>query len=464
MKRLSRNALSILLSDIGRRLIGFVAVAFLARKVGTEGFGMINIGFTVLAYAILAGSGGLVSYGTREVARGKTDNLVNRIISLRLFLTIPIFGTVILLSWIVVRDPVMLKVITVFCLSMFAYAVLLDWFFQGREEMVVPGIGRGVSAILYLLCILLFVRTADDIIWVAIGALIGDSVSAVVMLISYKRKFGDMRLRFEPKEWKAIAKESFPLGIGNVMGSVTVNLAPLVIGIVLSNADAGIFSAAGKLVFFLLIFDRVFAQLLLPAATRFHTDSMEVLSAKLSVAAKWVILLALPVSLGGSLLAPKIIPLVFGSQYTEAIIVFRVLIWYFFFTVLHTIFTSGLVAIGQEKLYSKVMMISAVIYLLSTVILTYTFGVVGTACAMAGSEAITLILMKLEFEKFVKLPLTRYVTGAVPSALIMGYILFVLPSLQVFLAIGVGAVVYCAMLFLTKAITIKDTQELLERI
>jgi O-antigen/teichoic acid export membrane protein len=96
-------------------------------------------------------------------------------------------------------------------------------------------------------------------------------------------------LRFEPKEWISIAKESFPLGIGNVMGSLTVNLAPIVIGILLSNTDVGIFSAASKMVFFLLMFDRVFAQLLLPAATRFHSDSMEVMSSRLASAAKWVI-------------------------------------------------------------------------------------------------------------------------------------------------------------------------------
>jgi O-antigen/teichoic acid export membrane protein len=164
------------------------------------------------------------------------------------------------------------------------------------------------------------------------------------------------------------------------------------------------------------------------------------------------------------MLASDIIHAVFGTQFTDAVIVFRILIWYFFFTLLHTVFTSGLVAIGQEKSYSKIMVISALMYLCSTVLLTMKFGIVGTACAMAGSEAVTLVLMKIKFSKFVKIPVARYVLHAVPSVAIMGFVLYMTPGVHMFLAIPLGAAVYSVALFLTKAVTVKDTQELLERI
>ena len=464
MKRLSKNFLSIIGSDIARRFLGFVAVAYLAHKLGTAGFGLINIGFTVLSYAILASSAGLVSFGAREVARGNIDELANRIVSLRFFLTLPIFLVVVSLSWLFVHDTSTVKVISYFCLSMFAFAVLLDWYFQGKEEMGILGIARTVSAGVYLLFIFLFVRTSDDIIWVALGALAGDSLAAVLLLTRYNRRFGRVRLRFEPKEWKLLIGRSLPLGAGGILGSLTVNLAPLVIGILMTNSDVGIYSAASKLVFFLLMLDRVLGTLLLPAATRFHANSPETLTVKLETASKWIIRVALPVSLGGTMLSNKIVPFIFGNQYSDAVIVFQVLIWYFFFTLLHTVFTSGLVAIGQEKIYSRIMFVSALVYLVSTVTLTKLFGLIGAAAGMAGSEALTLVFMQLQFRKFVKVPLIRHILKVIPAAFIMGIIVFLLSPMHLLIVIIAGGVVYCVGLFMTHAITKSDLQELLEQV
>lgn len=59
MKQLSRNFYSITLSDLGRRLLGFFTVTYLARKLGVADFGAINVGFTILSYAVMASSGGM---------------------------------------------------------------------------------------------------------------------------------------------------------------------------------------------------------------------------------------------------------------------------------------------------------------------------------------------------------------------------------------------------------------------
>src|ERR1041385_746062 len=71
MKRLSRNFLAIVLSDLGRRLLGFFTIAYLARRLGPSDFGAINIGFTILSYAGMAAMAGLGTFGARAAARGE---------------------------------------------------------------------------------------------------------------------------------------------------------------------------------------------------------------------------------------------------------------------------------------------------------------------------------------------------------------------------------------------------------
>ncbi|HEV8539187.1 MAG TPA: hypothetical protein VGR15_09760, partial [Bacteroidota bacterium] len=67
MKRLASNFIAIIASDIGRRVLGFLTIAFLARTITTSDFGAINIGFAVLSYALVSSAGGLGAFGAREV-------------------------------------------------------------------------------------------------------------------------------------------------------------------------------------------------------------------------------------------------------------------------------------------------------------------------------------------------------------------------------------------------------------
>src|SRR5438067_2068110 len=94
MKRLTSNFLVILGSDIARRLLGFITIAYLARRISVEDFGIINIAFAILSYAIMVSSGGLGAFGAREVARGAPTGFINALVSLRIVAALALYGIV----------------------------------------------------------------------------------------------------------------------------------------------------------------------------------------------------------------------------------------------------------------------------------------------------------------------------------------------------------------------------------
>ena len=464
MRRLSKNFISLILSDVVRRILGFLAVAYLARKVGASGFGAVNIGFTVLSYALMTSTAGLNTFGTRKTALGISNDDVGTLVGLRLITALLTFFVVSLIAVMLVPNATMSKLIIVFCLSLFANALLVEWFFQGKEEMLIVGIGRVTSTAIYLLLLLGIVRSADDIIMVAIAAIAGDFVAASLLFTACKRRIGAIPIRLAPQGWKTIILSAFPLGFGSLMAHFSINLPPLVLGIMMTNSDVGLYSAASKLVFFLLMLDRVLATLLLPASTRRHEVSPETLASTLSTALKWITTTALPVSVGGSILAHQIVPIVFGQQYVEAAGVFRILVWLFFFTTLHTVYTSGMIAIGEEKVYGRVMIISAVVYAASIIACTKLFGLVGAATAVVCSEAGTLILMRNRFSSFVKIPLPGRTFNTVVSTGLMALVLLQLPLWNLFLSILIGGIVYAVALFLTRAVTHAEILSILRRV
>ena len=68
MNRNLKNIISLFSIEFIARLLGLLAVTYLARVLGKSNFGVINIGLAVLSYAMIIGNGGLTLLGTRKVA------------------------------------------------------------------------------------------------------------------------------------------------------------------------------------------------------------------------------------------------------------------------------------------------------------------------------------------------------------------------------------------------------------
>jgi O-antigen/teichoic acid export membrane protein len=464
VKRLSKNFIAILVSDVGRRLLGFAALAYLTRKISMNDFGAVNVGLSLLSYGLMASSGGLSSFGTRETVREDRPGLVNGILSARFINAVGVYVVIFFISLFLISNLQTKILAMLFCISLIVNAFFLDWYFQGKESMAVIGISRLVAAVVYLLIILGMVKSPANLLWIPFAANASDLTITFILYLSYRRMHPEYKFNFAPSGWFGMMKRAFPIGAGSILAHFSINLPPLVIGIIFTNAEVGIYSAAGKLVFFLLMLDRVIATLLLPASTRFYAESRESLSRVLESAMKWIIVLALPLGVGGTLLAHRILPVVFGAQYVVAAGCFRILIWYFFFTLIHTLFSTGLVVINQEKLFSKLMLVSAVLYGVTVIAGTYFFGVVGAAAGVVISEAVTVIFMRHRFSKFVPVRLPTSLLRSVFSVAVMGILLYVLPPFQLFLTIGAGAVVYAASIYVLKVITITDLMDILKRV
>lgn len=450
-------------SDITRRLLGFFTVAYLARVLDIADFGLINIGFTVLSYALMVSSGGLTTLGIRLIASGESNSIVPRILSLRLLLAFLSVGLTILLIPMLIPDQHTRDLVTLFSVSAIANAFFVDWFFQGKERMGVIGLSRFLSAAVYAAAIVMFVRSPDDIIVVGIAVIVSDCIAALLLLVAYKRENGNFPFRFTLAGSGELLTKAGALGLGGILAHFSVNLPAIVLGAMRSYEEVGYYSAASKMVFFLLFFDRVLSALLLPASARLQSASREGLAEHLSIALKWIVVIALPICVGSSLLPWDIITFAFGYSYEPAADTFNILIWYFFATMLHTVYASGLIAIGEEYLYGKVMAVSACLYGITIVIGTRFDGGEGAASAMVFSEIVTLIIMGVSLNKFMRVKLPDGIPETAVSAMIMGIVIWVTPFIHVVASIATGALVYMTVLYATDAITPTEREHLLKR-
>ena len=463
MRRVGRNIVSLLAADILRRLIGFTAVAYLARILGTNGFGVVTIGWTVLSYGLVVSAAGLPTLGVKRTASGEGMADLPGIIGARLVVSVAVYALILFVAAVFVQDRTTAALMAVMSLAVFAQAVWPDWYFQGMESVAPLATSRVVSSAVYLIVVVVMVHSPHDVLWVAAGAVIGDVFAADYLVRNLRARGVSFRVRVEPSLVGSLLMQSIPLAIGGILAGVSINYPPIALGLLRSNADVGIYGAASKLVFFLLVGDRIMSTLLLPASSRLHAQSPEDLKDGLEYALRWILMISLPVAAGGMVLAGPLVSIVFGPAYTDAIPVFQVFIWYFFFTMLHTVYTSGLIASGGSKIYGEVMMATAGFYAALVTGGVFVFGAVGGAFGAVLSEAISLVLMSRAFQASVKLSTPRGVPGQLGAAAVMAAVVWLLSGKFLLLPLAAGVLVYPACLLLFRAATVDDVKNFIGR-
>lgn len=463
MKKHPRNFIFLTLSDAGAHFLGFIVTVFLARVLGPAGFGQISYAQTFLNYALLFGNIGLVTIGAREIAKNRTDRgLTGDIVSIRLVLGAAIFMAVTVISLILPGAPTTRHLVILYALTIFPFACNLEFFFQGREEMEFIGAGRIIQFGSYALLIFLFFRISAGILAIPKAFLISHVLAAIFLLgVYYSKKFTLPIRPINPNFGKLLAA-AIPVGSAMICYQIPLNLGPIIIKLFYTVADIGMFSASYKIVFFLLIIERVFYFLFLPIVSRQHKETPERLPSTFVFCLRIILGLVLPIAAGGMVLAPAIIRFMYGPGYEPAAAILRVLLIYFIATPINTVFGYGLVALGRERTFFRITALVSVISLIGVIALGIGFGAVGVAIGLLAGETLSLILMKRELAHIVRFGVIRHaLKAALPAALMAAVLALPMTNgLHVLVRTLIGIAVYSVMFFLFGGFSVREIKDL----
>ncbi len=450
-------------SDAGSHLIGFAVTIFLARVLGPAGFGQISYAQSFLNYALLFGNLGLVTIGAREIAKNRTDRgLTGDIVSIRLVLAAAIFVAVTVISLALPSAPTTRYLVILYALTVFPFAYYLEFFFQGREEMEFIGAGRIIQFGSYALLIFLFFRSAVNILTIPMAFFISHVLAATFLLgIYYAKKF-TLPIRLINPNFGKLLTAAIPVGSAMICYQIPLNLGPIVIKLFHTVVDIGMFSAGYKVVFFLLIIERVFYLLFLPIVSRQHREAPERLPSTFVFCLRVIFGLVLPIAAGGIVLAPAIIRFMYGQGYEPAAGILRVLLVYFIATPINTVFGYGLVALDRERTFFRITAFMSGVSLIGVIGLGIAFGAVGVAAGLLIGETLSLVLMKRELARVVRFGVTRHFLKAALAAGVMAAALALpmLDGLHVLVRTVIGVAVYGVLFYLIGGFSVSEFKDL----
>lgn len=453
----ARNFLALGAGEAAARLIAFLATVYVARVLGSSLFGITAFSAAVLLYLGKLVDGGLdLGLGIQLIAskRSRVERLSPTLLAAR-GLTATVLALALLGFGMLVLPQPDGAVLAAYGLILFPMALSTRWLHLGLERTRPVAMARLAGELLMVALVLLFVRSPRDVLGVPFAQFAGDLLM-VSLLGACLFKWGYRpRLTFHWRVLRRILRRATPLVAASLLGLLIYNSDLLFLRFFSDASTVGYYVAAYALISFMGNLTTAYGTSLLPTLARLATRSKARLSLYQAAMAH-ALAVALPLTVGGFLLAPEIIRLVFGEQYGASALPLRILIWTVCLSVLRELARVGLLASGREDRVLQMNAWGTALNLSSNLIVIPLFGMVGAAAATVGTEIVRLAIAQWFAAREGFTPLRLWQSWRpVASTAVMAAVLVVFDWPQLWIAVPIGAAAYTAGLVATGALRIR---------
>lgn len=469
VRKIAKNTLFLFVGRVVGIVFGFIYMIYTARYLGAEKFGILNFGLSFTLVFGLLEDLGLSPLITREVARNKTlaSKYIWNGILLKGILAIIMFALIIVSINMLGYPEQTIKVVYLFALftTITNFAGLFNAIFQAFEEMEYYSIGLILNSVLMLIAVLVAINLGFDLVHFVSMYVIVATIVLLYSLFICIRKFLSLRIEIELIFWRQILKESIPFWLTNAFMIIYFKIDMIMLSIMKGDAIVGWYAASYTLIDALTFIPVVLTSVMYPVFSRLYINNENTLNLAIEKLYKLLILISIPLGIGTTILAEKIIVYIYGIEYTPSIIVLKILIWASVLSFVNSIPATVLNSIDKQRNVMIFMGSGAILNILLNYLLIPKMSFEGAGIATVATELFLGLLMFQEMKKkHEKLPNFVYNTTikAVPSLFAMGSFTYLFSKNYVLVVIICASIVYFASLCITNVFE-KEEIDLLNR-
>ncbi|MGC4055083.1 MAG: oligosaccharide flippase family protein [Paludibaculum sp.] len=410
-RRLAGNLLSLGAGEAAAKLLSILAFTYLGRTLGPQSYGRMEFAMAALVFFHLPADLGLSLYGAREIARNRHDvsHLMASISAIRLGLAVLSYAALLLFALTLREDPQAQTLLCALGLSLFAAPGLLQWVFQGLDQMSWAAWAVTVRQGTFAVVALLLVRSPGHLIGAAVAECAAAGVTALFCIWLAQHSLR-LRLRFRDLHVADLLhhlRTAAPIGLSEFAWALLWHLPTVILGFLTTGDSLGWFGASHRSLTAIHSFVYLYFFNLIPSMSRAAAPGgglPQLLGRSLSVAA-WCGLLA---GLGGTLLAGPFLSILYGARFAEGGRLLSILVWVIPVALVSGHFRYGLVACGLEKQLFRATVIAAAGSIVFSLVLGSWFGAEGVAFALVLANAIHLLVPYWRFRpRLVDVPVWR---------------------------------------------------------
>jgi len=312
------------LSYFAVRVGSFVTEAILARRLAPESYGVLNISFAYVSYLLLLPDAGLSVYGAREIAKNpeRAIYITKAIVLTRLVISSVVFVVYVVVLSLVNLDAKLSWVYVGSGTFLLAFAVNLEWLFQGLSQAAIVSVKRFLVQVASVVYAAVIIQNANDVVPASFLRTASELVGFCLLLagvVSYRARHPDSQ-KLNIRDCVPMVRASLPLGVSAFLTSVYVGkLDSILLGVYYPSQVVGWYSAAYNIHTGMVGLVQIVVYVYFPLLARAALQGKDSFERTRTAFLRTALVVALPTTVAGLLFARPVIDLVYGSNFSSAV-------------------------------------------------------------------------------------------------------------------------------------------------
>jgi len=321
---IAKNTSYFTLALILQKVISFTYFVLMARAIGPADLGKYYFAISFTSIFGIFIDIGQSSVLTREVAKHPADagKLFSSVFLMKLPLAIlsmlAIFSIINFSSYPEITRQ--LVYLSIFCMALDSFTLTFFAVSRGFHNLKYESISSIIFQLIVFIVVLAVLKFNLGLVWLMMSLVIASLYNFLFSFYILKKRWG-LKINWRPDKIliKSILMISLPFAVYAIFQRIYMYLDSVLLSLLSGDHQVGIYQIPFKIIFALQFLPLAFVASLFPAMSHYWHNNREQLAITFERAMNYLIIISLPVSVGGVILADKIM-IIFKSGFTDAIL------------------------------------------------------------------------------------------------------------------------------------------------
>jgi O-antigen/teichoic acid export membrane protein len=445
-------------------IMGLVYSMYTARYLGPERYGTIAFALAFTSIFGVVTDLGINTLTIREVARNKNSatTFLGNLLLIKSILVIITVAFIVVAVNLTGHDRIEIDVTYLISISIIlsAFNGAFNSLFQAFERIEYVSIGSVLSNISMLLGAGYAISQGFGVIGFACIYIFSSTLGLAYTLFVANRLHLTHALQIDREMIWPMMKEALPFGITALSGMIYTYADSIMLSSLKGNEVVGWYNAPYRLMLMMLFIPNVINVVIFPVMSRYFTSSPSFLKLIYTKYLKFMLILSLPLGMGTTLIADKIILFVFGVGFENSIVALKIIIWTIVLTFIGAAFARLLESVNQQRIITKISMVCMVVNVLLNILLIPKFSYIGSSFVTVFTEFLlvgSIIFFSYRLNYGIPLSIIKtYLIRILFSSLVMCIFVLYFKEAYLILLIISAIFVYFFTLYIVRGIDSED--------
>lgn len=472
IKNIGKNTSVTILSNLILIILSFIFTVMFAKYLGVQKYGMFSAATAYILIFNVFFDLGLNSSIVRDVSRNKNKtgfyfwNSIGIEILLCFISTLLIYVSLNILH----SSNDMKYIVYVMIIGAFINTIgrLITAIFISYECRKYEAISNIFGKIFYILIGIIGIHFRLSLLYIIILFNVGYFFQTLISYFTMISKVCKPTLEIHINLWPKLLKFGLPFALTGLFFDLYFNFDMTMLSYMKGNEAVSIYAASYRFISSLAIFPSAFITTIWPVFCKLHISSKDILVYSYEKSVKYLLILAIPISFGTIIISDNLILSTFGEEFSNSIIVLKILMIGEILFFVTRISGSTLGAIDKQNLSLYSLISCTIVNILLNLYLIPKYSFTGAAIATVITEIILYFQYIYHLERNnIKIKILEISSKPLISSTFMALIIYTLKNnvllhlsylQQIVIIVPIGAIIYIILLIVLRTFTEDDVK------